>query len=112
MILFCSIDRNNKTCVDEEEIVKVFSPLYKRFYRAKVLNIFCAKFHVFYIDFGQTEFVQLCDIFELSNSLKKKVSYIYHKIRFNNIRTLIQLIKNNYFSLDLQLKLELMCHIL
>lgn len=81
---FCfTIDRKNKTCVVEGEIVKVFSPLYQRFYRAKIIFIINAEYQVFYIDFGQTEFVKLSDIFELSDNLKKKVNYIYLKMRYN-----------------------------
>lgn len=44
-------------------------------FRAKIINIIINEgFEVSYIDFGNTEIIQLSDIFELSNELKEKVS--------------------------------------
>lgn len=70
------IDRKIKENPTIEDIVKVLSPSYKDFYRAKILNIGNNNdFHVFYIDFGNTEVVQSSDIFELSDELKIKVEF-------------------------------------
>lgn len=55
------------------DIVKVHSPSFREFFRAKIINIKNEKFHVVYIDFGSTEIIHLSDIFELSEELKKKV---------------------------------------
>lgn len=69
------LDRNNKINPVIGDIVKVFSPFYKEFFRAKIVEIKGNNYQVFYMDFGNYEQVQLRDIFELSNDFKIKVSY-------------------------------------
>ncbi|KAE9524914.1 hypothetical protein AGLY_014964 [Aphis glycines] len=67
-----SEDRNTKINPVIGDIVKVFSNSFNDFYRAKILDINNNKFHVSYIDFGNTEFVSSNEIFELSDELKIK----------------------------------------
>lgn len=67
------LDRNIKINPVIGDIVKVFSNSFNDFYRAKILDINNNKFHVSYIDFGNTEFVSSNEIFELSDELKIKV---------------------------------------
>ncbi|KAL4141977.1 hypothetical protein QTP88_004511 [Uroleucon formosanum] len=67
-----SEDRNAKSNIVIGDIVKVFSHSFQGFYRAKITNIDNINVYVFYIDFGNTETVQLDDIFELSDELKKE----------------------------------------
>ncbi|XP_050057688.1 uncharacterized protein LOC114129948 isoform X1 [Aphis gossypii] len=55
------------------DIVKVFSPAYKSYYRAKILSAEGKNcFRVLYIDYGDIEMAELCNIFELSDNLKKQ----------------------------------------
>ncbi|KAE9525099.1 hypothetical protein AGLY_014513 [Aphis glycines] len=55
------------------DIVKVFSPRYEAFYRAKILSTEDKNcFRVLYIDYGDIEMAELCNIFELSDNLKKQ----------------------------------------
>jgi len=70
-----NLDCKTKTDPVIGDIVNVFSPLYQSFYRAKIIRIVDnTDFHVFYIDFGNTEVVHLSDVFELSDTLKKEVN--------------------------------------
>lgn len=71
--LLSILDRNAKSNIVIGDIVKVFSHSFQGFYRAKITNIDNINVYVFYIDFGNTETVQLDDIFELSDELKKEV---------------------------------------
>lgn len=69
-ILDCKVNANPVI----GDVVKVYSQLYRQFYRAKVIssegnNCFC----VSYIDYGDTEVVESSDIFELAENIKKKV---------------------------------------
>jgi len=73
LIVFFFLDRNTKINPVKGDIVKVFSNTFNDFYRAKILDINNNKFHVSYIDFGNTEFVSSNEIFELSDKLKIKV---------------------------------------
>lgn len=72
-LFFFFLDRNTKINPVIGDIVKVFSNSFNDFYRAKILDINNNKFHVSYIDFGNTEFVSSNEIFELSDELKIKV---------------------------------------
>lgn len=65
------------------DIVKVKSPLYKEYYRAKIIGAENNdNFQVFYIDFGKKEVVQSSNIFELPDNLSKKVIWkIYFVIK-------------------------------
>jgi len=80
------LDRKIKTNPAIGNIVKVFSPYFQDFYRAKILNIVNNnEFHVSYIDFGNVEIVHLNDIFELEHELSKEVSiyiYIYNILHY------------------------------
>lgn len=70
------IDCNVKINPVVGDIVKVLSPLFQGLYRAKIVEVKSSNsYEVFYIDFGNIEIVQSKDIFELSDNLKKKVSY-------------------------------------
>jgi len=73
LLIYFFLDRNTKINPAIGDIVKVFSNSFNDFYRAKILNINDNKFHVSYIDFGNTEFVSSNEIFELSDELKIKV---------------------------------------
>lgn len=66
------LDRNAKSNIVIGDIVKVFSHSYEGFFRAKIINIDNINVYVSYIDFGNTETVQLDDIFELTDELKEK----------------------------------------
>lgn len=69
-------DRKLKTNPNLDDIVKVLSPTFEDFYRAKIVNIGNnGEFNVFYIDFGNTEVVQSNNIFELSDDFKLKVIF-------------------------------------
>lgn len=71
-------DRKLKTNPLLDDVVKVLSPTFEDFYRAKILNIGNnGDILVFYIDFGNTEVVQSNNIFELSDDLKLKVIFNY-----------------------------------
>lgn len=80
------------------DIVKVFSPFYQSFFRARIENIVDnTKFHVSYVDFGNTEIVNPSDIFELSDALKNEVikkvnvmidiyfgsNYFFHRLNYH-----------------------------
>ncbi|XP_060853511.1 uncharacterized protein LOC132931636 isoform X2 [Rhopalosiphum padi] len=53
------------------DVVKVLSPTYNHFYRAKILSAESENcFRVSYIDYGDIEIAELCNIFELSDNLK------------------------------------------
>lgn len=58
------------------DIVKVFSPTFEDFYRAKIIDITnngdCC---VFYIDYGNTEVVSPSSVFQLSDNLKNNVNF-------------------------------------
>lgn len=55
------------------DIVKVLSPVYNSYYRAKILSAEGKNcFRVLYIDYGDIEMAELCNIFELSDNLKKQ----------------------------------------
>lgn len=72
-------DRKLKKNPLSNDIVKVLSPTFQDFYRAKILNIEKnGDFNVFYIDFGNTEVVQSNNIFELSDDFKIKVIFNYN----------------------------------
>lgn len=69
-------DRKLKTNPLLGDIVKVLSPTFEDFYRAKILSVENnSDFNVFYIDFGNTEVVQSNNIFELSDDFKIKVIF-------------------------------------
>jgi hypothetical protein len=58
------------------DVVKVLSPTYNHFYRAKILSAESENFFwVSYIDYGDIEIAELCNIFELSDNLKNIVSF-------------------------------------
>lgn len=69
------IDRKNKTNPAVGDIVKVFSPFHQEMYRALIEGVKGNFYQVFYMDFGNLEQVQSRDIFELSDDLKKEVSF-------------------------------------
>lgn len=73
-ILYYSLDCIMKTNLAVGDITKVFSPSFQHLCRAQIVKIVDSKnIHVFYIDFGNTEVVQMINIFELSDNLKKNV---------------------------------------
>jgi len=80
------LDRITKVNPVVGDIVKVYSHSFDGFYRAKILNIDKKDFYVSYIDFGNVEKVHSCDIFELSDELKKEVwrkTYDIYVLKFN-----------------------------
>lgn len=54
--------------------MKVFSIIYNSTFRAKIIDIQANCCSVFYLDYGDTEVVELSKLFELSDDLKQKVS--------------------------------------
>lgn len=92
--MFYFLDRNTKSNLAVGDLVKVFSPKFQAFYRAKILNITDnAKFHVSYIDFGNEEIMESSDIFELPDELKLQV-YSKKLIYFLNV---FKLCLNDFF---------------
>lgn len=73
--MFCIFsDREINTNLAVGDFVKVDSPFFTGFYRAKITNIIDnTKIHVLYIDFGNSEIVQSSDIFKLAHDLQIKV---------------------------------------
>lgn len=74
-MIFTFLDREIKTKLAVGDFVKVYSPFFNDFYRAKIIDIIDNnnEFHVFFIDFGNTEIVRSSDIFKLSHELQTKV---------------------------------------
>lgn len=74
------LDRKTKTNPAIGDMVKVLSPSFEGFFRAKIINIVENANLVFYIDFGNTEVVQSNYLFELSDDLNKKVNFNYNSL--------------------------------